>query len=315
MRTPFAVAFMLTIMLAGTYWVSGVWAVCKVPIEWRIGELDERFGLSESDARTYVEEAASLWEDATDRNLFTYNEDSDFVINFIYDERQAEADAAEELKEELDEKEGVNEELNQTYAELVAQYNARQIAFEDTKSVYQRRLNTYNQTVARYNADGGAPAGEYERLQQEAAALDKQRIAINSEAEKLNEFADQINALGEKGNELVQTYNEEVGQYNERFGHDEAFTQGDYQGADINIYKFSDEAELTIVLTHELGHALSLDHVENEASIMYYLMGKQSRDPFKLTAEDVAAFSETCGQQSVIDRLRAAISELLTRGV
>ena len=82
--------------------------------------------------------------------------------------------------------------------------------------------------------------------------------------------------------------------FNNQFGGTREFTQGDYQGDHINVYQFRDRAELILVLAHELGHALQLDHVENPASIMYYLMGEQPPES-RLSAEDLEAFAQTCG--------------------
>ncbi|MEL6803690.1 MAG: matrixin family metalloprotease, partial [Bacteroidota bacterium] len=102
----------------------------------------------------------------------------------------------------------------------------------------------------------------------------------------------------------VREYNEDVGRYNQTFGHREGFTQGDYRGDQINIYNFSAINELTLVMTHELGHALWLDHVDDEQAVMYYLMGEQSLETIALTESDLAHFDAVCTQNSVNDQIR-----------
>ena len=106
-------------------------------------------------------------------------------------------------------------------------------------------------------------------------------------------MADQINDAGARNNQLVEGYNEDVAVFNNRFGGTREFTQGDYQGDHINVYQFRDRAELILVLAHELGHALQLEHVDNQASIMFYLMGEQPPQP-RLSAEDIEAFTLSC---------------------
>ena len=147
MRTPFAVFLMLAILLTGTYWYTSVEADCRLPIYYSVGEVDSSFGLSEDEVRRVLSDAESIWEDATGRNLFTYKEGADLKVNFIFDERQQNAIAAEEQKERLDAKEQVNEALGETYAELVERYHAEQLAYEDQKEAYERKLNTYNAEV------------------------------------------------------------------------------------------------------------------------------------------------------------------------
>ena len=310
MRATYAVALMLTILLAGTYWYSSVEAVCKLPVYYTLGELDERFGLSETEVKNRLSEAESVWEDATGRNLFTYLPEADMKVNFIYDDRQASADAAEAAKERLEVTETVNEKLGETYAELIAKYNERELSYESRRADYEQRLNQYNARVEKYNQEGGAPPDVYEELQQEKEHLDQDRKLVNAMAEELNELSFQINQIGEQGNVLIDKYNENVRRFNDVFGHSEEFTQGDYEGRDINIYTFQNSWELKLVLAHEFGHALALGHVENEKSIMYYLLGEQPLE-IEPSAEDLAEFQSVCGDVTTYERLREQISNWL----
>lgn len=297
MRTPYAVTFLLALLLGGTYWFTAVQAGCDLPLPYRIGELDPEFELSFDEARIALVDAEAVWENATGKNLFSYDESADFSVNFVFDERQALTEAERTLRERLDESEGINESIDQTYAELVAEYNELKLQYADKVAAYERRLNRYNAEVQSYNEQGGAPEDEYERLEREKDALDREQSSINEMAESLNTLVEEINRVGEEGNQLIDRHNEQVEVYNRTFGHEREFTQGDYRPTSINIYTWSDRRELVLVLAHELGHAISVDHVENEASIMHYLLGGQ---PETLTPsdEDLAAFEEMCGERS-----------------
>ena len=298
-------------MVAGLYVFSEVLAVCKTPLEYRIGSIDERFGLDQEVARNVIDDATSIWEDATGRNLFTYDDEADFTINFVFDERQREANEADALKDELDTKQYVSESINETYERLAAEYDNRQASYESLTASYERKLRDYNTEVEHYNQLGGAPPDVFEDLENQKDVLDRELKTINSTASALNTLAGKINQLGEKGNALVDQYNSEVETYNNHYGTQEEFTQGDYQGDLINIYTYSDYTELTLVLAHELGHSLSLDHVENSESIMYYLMGDQPTTNFSLTIEDLGEFQSICGDEGSGERFRQTLIEMI----
>ncbi|MEM9336622.1 MAG: matrixin family metalloprotease [Patescibacteria group bacterium] len=304
MRSSFSILLIVAILFGSGYLYYSVLAVCQIPVGYRIGELDERFNLSFDEARLAILDAEAIWEDTTGRNLFRYKEDAnDLVINFVFDDRQAFADAEEDFREELDEKETRTETINETFAELAARHGIESQTYEAQVRAYEVDLASYNATVEQYNEEGGAPPEVFDELQQQARNLDRTAGELNAEARRLNNLAEEINALGEQGNEIIESYNEDVATYNQTFGESTEFTQGDYLGDTINIYKFSNQRELQLVLAHELGHALGLDHVEGRKSIMYYLMGDQPQQP-QLSPTDLDAFVTTCGDgQSFIERL------------
>ncbi|MEX0918114.1 MAG: matrixin family metalloprotease [Candidatus Paceibacterota bacterium] len=299
MRTPYAVTLLLALLLGGTYWFTQVEASCQLPLSYRIGDVDERFELTFDDVRIALVEAEAIWENATGKNLFRYDEDANLTINFVYDERQALTDAERTLREQLDESENINDTIDKTYAELVAEYSDLSMRYQDKVGAYERALNAYNEEVESYNKEGGAPPEVYEELSERKKALDAEQRSINRLASELNALVENINRIGEEGNQLVDAHNDRVERYNDTFADSHEFTQGDYQQRTINIYTWSDRTELLLVLAHEMGHAISLDHVENEESIMYYLMGGQ---PEELTpsAEDLTEFDVVCGDEGGI---------------
>lgn len=305
MRGGFAVTLIVVLLFAGGYFYYIAEAVCPAPLQYRLGELDERFFLTEEEAKLTIAQAESVWEDATGQNLFSYDETADFTINFIFDERQAFADAEDDFKERLDETETINDSIASEYQELVAEYETSKADYEAAVVAYETRLREYNDEVESYNEDGGAPAAVYTRLQEEKQALDREQRALNQTAGELNQLVDDINRVGAEGNKVIETYNRNVSVYNRTFGEPREFTQGDYQGDFINIYTFESQAELELVLAHELGHALHLGHVEGEESLMYYLIGGQP-DTLTLSAADSEAFARVCGAgfDSFLERLK-----------
>lgn len=301
------VLLLFTTVLAGTFFYQGAASVCAVPISYRIGEIDERFDITEAEALEVLEEATYVWEAALEEELFTYDPEADFTINFIFDARQEFAEAEESFREKLNVTEGVNTVIERTYEELAQQYKTLEIEYTKKVTAYEQHLSAYNAQVAEYNEEGGAPPDVYEVLQEEQKKLSKEAQALDQLGSELNQLAREINTIGERGNQLVEVYNHNVSQYNEAFGDVHEFTQGDYQGNHINVYKFSSITELKLVLAHELGHALSLDHVENDESILYYLMGGQPKQ-LRLSEEDVAEFKRVCAPESWRERIRIAFN-------
>ena len=51
---------------------------------------------------------------------------------------------------------------------------------------------------------------------------------------------------------------------------------------------------MILALTHELGHALGMDHVENPKSIMYYITGANTETSPAPTAEDLVELNRAC---------------------
>lgn len=286
----------VAIVIGAGYWYHTANSKCPAPIAYAIGDIDERFGISAEEARAVISEAESIWEDRTGRNLFTYDADAEFAINFIFDDRQETTLEEHQLREVLDQTEGISSAMREEYEVLLNRYETLKDTYENRLRTYENRLATHNGEVAHWNAQGGAPTDIYERLNEEQRTLSAESAELSSIAAKLNQLVDAINELGDKSNRTIRDYNNRVADYNDRFREEREFTQGDYQDGRINIYQFKDLTELRLVLVHELGHALSLDHVENPQSAMYYLMQDQSPD-LTLSDEDLLEFRRVCGVQ------------------
>lgn len=294
MRAFLTLVIGVGVVVVGNYYLNPYVPICRLPTEYSIGSYDERFGLSRDEVLASLKEAEAVWESALGRDdIFTYDDSSRLKVNFIYDERQREAAAAERARDHLDERGEANEVLIELHRRLVEEYEAGSSEYESRTSTYEAALAAYNAKVERYNDEGGAPPDEYARLEAEKADLESERRALNSLSVELNALASRINEIGDKGNELVGEYNDLVSEFNDNFAHGHEYTQGDYRTKDINIYSFTSRDELVMVLAHELGHALSLSHVEDPKALMYYLL-KEQPTPVVLAPADAAAFEGAC---------------------
>ena len=311
MRFPFLVALITSIALAGTVWYQNTKTECPTPLAYKVNQIDSHFNLSVEQAKAHVAAAEAVWESSAGRDLFYYDENADLVIDFVFDDRQAMADSEVSQKQQLDTKQDENDKLRKTIEELQKKYEEDAAGYERAVDAYERELTLYNNKVQSYNDQGGAPTEAYGELEAEKNSLNKTSSELDATSDRLNELAGKINELGNTSNKLVDEYNKEVEQYNEQFGFSREFTQGDYHDGIISIYKFSNERELVAVLTHELGHALGIDHVEGESSVMYYLLTDSDSAPV-LSVEDTEAFTTMCGaEESIQGKIRQIIRNAL----
>lgn len=307
MRSPFVYSLVATALIASTYWYTSTENICPAPIAYRVGMMNPAFNLTKEAAMEHLLVAESVWEAAAGRDLFIYDESADLVVDFVFDERQATADSEFVQRQALDAKKAENEKVFETVERLQAEYDKISDNYQRRLDAYEADLTSYNNTVTSYNDQGGAPAEEFAQLEKEKAALSRQSGELTKISNEINELAQEISELADRGNQLVDSYNTEVNTYNEQFGFTQEFTQGDYTGERINIYKFSDTKELVTVLTHEFGHALGIGHVDGSSSVMYYLLENTSDVPV-LSEEDTRALVAVCGDgNSLTQQIRLAI--------
>ncbi len=294
MRSGYFAALVIAILVGGVVLYDYTIAYCPAPLEYRLGMLDDEFNLAEEQAIQHLKTAAAVWNAQSEEELLVYEPTADFTVDFVFDDRQARAYAESGESAALDKQREENEEVFATLEAMELKYEELAASYQSAVTTYEANLDTYNAKVQRYNDQGGAPPAAYEELRQEEIRLNRSAQELSERADELNQLGEQINELGERGNQLIEDYNRDVRRYNNRFGYTGEFTQGDYQGDNINIYKFSNEAELITVLTHEFGHALGIGHVEDTEAVMYYLLTDSTVSP-QLTEADRGALVEACG--------------------
>jgi len=292
-ETGVVVVAVLGAALTGYVYFESVYAPCVSPITYTIGTLDPRFGVSQKDFLSAIQQAQTIWSSAAGKTLFTYDPKGELAINLVYDTRQANTQKTAVLQNDISQTKDSAAVVKQQYTSLKEAYSADQATYLSLLSAYNDRLDAYNQEVSYWNQRGGAPKEEFQKLaaeksslQQEAASLDEKRLAVNAEAKQINSLIDSYNILASHVNANVAVVNQNVGKE-----FDEGEFISDSQGIRINIYQFQNRDKLVRVLAHELGHALGLDHNTNPASIMYYLNQSTNLLP---SADDIAALKKLC---------------------
>ena len=145
------------------------------------------------------------------------------------------------------------------------------------------------------NERGGAGPGQFDRLKAEQASLDTEAERLNGIQNELNVEVDRINAMGDVLRRQAEALNLKIDQTNDvnaSLGkeYEEGLYTSDERGTMITVYSFSSDEDLHALLTHEFGHALGLDHVDDPEAVMYYL----NRNQQQLSQTDINAVQGLC---------------------
>lgn len=250
---------------------------CAEPKPYSIGTIDQRFGMTDNEVRQAITEAGSVWTKAYGQELFVYDAASPFKVNFIYDTRQS-------LNTEINEKNEDLREKDEALRPRIQAYNLRSVAI-------QEKVKTLNQEIESWNARGGAPDDVFERLKTEQATLREEMATLNQEADALSLSTDELRDEATSLEDTVSTFNSAL--------HDKP--EGgkyilDENGERIDIAIFDSRQELINVLSHELGHALGMEHVLDKTSIMY----EKTNNAITPSNEDFSELTRVCAARNLV---------------
>jgi len=257
-------------------------------LHWRLGAIDPRFNLTTAEVREAVTRATNVWNQAGCRQLFR-NDDSDgFPISFVYDERQAKMNSDKAAKQNIA---AYKQKLADSRLKLQAADEELQSAkdhLEHEDRDHAGRVDQYNDRVNIVNAAGGATEELARSLDEEKSDLAAEKASLDTEAEKANQLLESRNELADEHNQLVQAYNAVVTAYNANLGQDNeelgVCERVDGRAKQIEVFAFKDMDDLERTLAHELGHAIGLQHVKGDGSIMSAV--RRAKDPTTLELTD-----------------------------
>lgn len=270
---------------------------CSSVTTYSLGTFDKQFNISEEDFLAEAKKAETMWEDAAGKNLFELDPKGKLKVNLIYDYRQEATDELEDTGGTIEDAKEAYNERKARYDKLLVEYESKKASLEEDTRQYEQDKDAYDEQVDYWNDRGGAPPKEYKELEEDRESINEQADDINAKqktvnklAENINTSAKELNALGKRINMYVETYNGTLESAGEEFNEGE-FVRDD-EGERINVYQFDNNTMLRRLLVHELGHALGLNHVEDEEAIMYRL--NQSKSD-KLTNADLEELKNACG--------------------
>ena len=271
---------------------------CTEPITFYIGEMDERFNISEQDLMNAMEDAAGAWADVVNLPLIEHDPDGRISVNLRYSEDQEISEQERVFRNRIQSAEFETERLERQFQQMQDQFNMENSRYQAMSDRVQQQIDNLNEWVNEINSRGGFTESELSRFEEEKTRIDQQSSELREIENSLAQKASEVNSLVNRLNQKIDDKNRLINRYNQSFAGQRRFTQGTYgcgeQGCELNIFYFSDLNELRLVAAHELGHALGIGHVSNPESIMYHLMGRQSKTGVRLTHEDRQAIQNIC---------------------
>ncbi len=245
---------------------------CDTPQTYKIGSIDQKFGLTRSQILTNIQTATNILSTAKNKQLFAYSPNAQLTVNFVYDKRAALDTQIINLRNQLDQK-------NTTLQQQINDY-------ETAVALFEQKLAAINATIEEYNKQGGAPPDVYK-------SLTEQQNQLETEGETLNQRARQLNLSTRNYNLGVSDLNLSVSQFN--YAIILKPEEGLYNEADntITIYFASNYNELIHTLAHEFGHALGMQHVKDSGAIMF----PYSTTSLTFTQQDIEQLTYACQKQ------------------
>jgi len=287
---------------------------CSKPIIYYIKTFDERFGQSQTEFENNLNRSVSIWNNALGKKLFEYSKTEPDIsdlskyklaVNLIYDERQEVTDQLKVVGSIIDSNKDTYESQKSIFDTLKSKYEIQKSSLDAMIAKYESLKASYERDITYWNSRGGlSRASEASRVEKkEYAQLEKTRVELNNMVERintankeLNNTINELNSMVNSINSLNKDINQKIGNFNTiSSSNGREFQEGEYvsdeNGQRINIYQYSDYTKLIRVLTHEFGHAIGIDHVEDKDAIMY---AYNIDSTIKLTEADLQALRNIC---------------------
>jgi hypothetical protein len=274
---------------------------CREPITYRIGKVDQRFALDPKEFRAIVQQAADLWGKPFSRALFREDPRGAIELQVIYDHRQAATDRLKKLNYRIDFSKNSYDELIARRESLKSEFTQKDASLREDLRAYEGRVIAFNTETETWNRQGGGPESILQKLVSEKNELTALKAAFDLRREEMKGLVETINSLVVVINEIAINHNLDlVDHQNTGNVLGREFCEGIYEKKKgrqtITIYQFENRDRLVRVLAHEFGHALGLNHSEDQEALMYRLNDSLSLD---LSPDDKAALRKRCPGLSV----------------
>lgn len=272
---------------------------CNRPLTYRVSDIDPRYDVSKAELKRVMRTVGALWAEAAGQKLIEYRPDGDLALHLIYsDEQQAAADE-KAMGNRIEAKKSEYEVLDRRQRRLSRTYQRRREQYDALLTEYNASVDAFNATVSKWAAREKVPEERRRALRRRKEELSRLKRQLDRRREAVEALRHKVSAISSELSTLADELNALIARYNRRYSQPREYDQGKYvkrgDKEQIEVYAFSNLDDLTVVLTHEVGHALGLGHGSDPASVMYYKRDKQRPFDLSLSDEDVQAIQALCG--------------------
>ncbi len=294
MNRFFSFLFVLGLCIGGYVWLRPI-NPCEISFEYRLGILDERFGISREEVLQILLDVETFWETPTQKNLFTYNPEASYTIDFIFDDRQIRTNTVNKSSQKLNDMKSIFDEFQLRYEQEKVKYESLIQEYEQKKSVYEIDLSQINQRIQDWNKNPSFDPNIRAELERDQKSIQQRQQLLLNEQLDIAQQQEIVNSIAQEANVLQTEYNRAVEEFNALYSDGREFSQGTWFPDRIEIYEFENEQRLKFLLAHEFGHALGVDHVSDPTSIMHAYMEEQPLDTQTVSVFDINALYAVCG--------------------
>jgi len=249
---------------------------CTTPIRYRIDQIDPEFQISQDELIENASSAAQIWNSAFGNNLFVFDPEGELRISLIYDGRQKLSSQITVLQTNL---ESAKQSLD-----------PRETKYQKDVATYEIEATQLKAEIRSWNEMGGTSQNEADRLNERAQSLRDAASRLNAEAQKLNQLGQNFNAQVGSLNDSVTTFNAQLNEKPE-----EGIFWGDQNR--IEVFFNSGKRALVHTLAHEMGHALGMNHVDDQSSIL----SVSTNSLVKPSKADLKELQRICGAETLLN--------------
>lgn len=259
------------------------------------GKQDPRFGISRPEFIRALKKAAAFWSALSNKTIAVVKDKGNIPVNLVYDDRMAFTKSEEKLRKELAKAELRIDQMEVDYRAEEKEYELMLLNYRKKEASVKKMEDAFLSWVEKISESSYSREDYRKVYQQKKKAVETQQKILNVDRRKVNAKGKAVNRINRELNRLIEGKNKLVQQYNRTYSGKRQFVQGNYiytgRERNIQIYHFRSTGELEVILAHEIGHALGIDHVKDPQAIMYDHTSNNNKNLLRMSQSDKKAFS------------------------